>query len=42
MSEWESAVFSREQSKKAVDLYFREGITLKKVIAELGCPSESA
>lgn len=33
-------MFSREQRQKAVDLYFREGMTVRKVIAELGYPSE--
>lgn len=33
-------MFGEEQRQKAVDLYFQEGMTLKKVIAELGYPSE--
>ena len=34
-------MFSGKQRQKAVDLYFQEGMTLKKVIAELGYPSEA-
>lgn len=33
-------MFGREQGQKSVDLYFQEGMTLKKVIARLGYPSE--
>lgn len=34
-------MFSREQRQRAVDLYFSEGMTPGRVIAELGYPSES-
>ena len=33
-------MFGEGQRQKAVDMYFREGMTLKKVIAELGYQSE--
>ena len=33
-------MFGEAQRRKAVDVCFREGVTLKKVIAELGHPSE--
>ena len=36
----ESAVFGEAQRRKAVDVCFRGCVTLKKVIAELGYPSE--
>ena len=35
-------MFSMEDRRGAVDLYFTEGMTIRKVIAELGCPSEGA
>lgn len=37
----ESVVFSMEQRRRAVDLYFSEGMTPGRVIAELGYPSEA-
>lgn len=40
MSGLESAVFGEAQRRKAVDVCFRGCVTLKKVIAELGYPSE--
>ena len=35
-------MFSMEDRRRAVDLYFTEGMTIRKVIAELGYPSEGA
>ncbi len=33
-------MFSREDWRRAVDLHFMEGMTIRKVVAELGYPSE--
>ena len=35
-------MFSMEDRRRAVDLYFTEGMTIRKVVAELGYPSEGA
>ena len=35
-------MFSMEDRRRAVDLYVTEGMTIRKVIAELGYPSEGA
>lgn len=35
-------MFSMEDRRRAVDLYFTEGMTIRKVVAELGYPSEVA
>ena len=37
------SVFSMEEDRRrAVDLYFTEGMTIRKVVAKLGYPSEGA
>lgn len=33
-------MFSMEDRRRAVDLYFTEGMTIRKAVAELGHPSE--
>ena len=35
-------MFSMEDRRRAVDLYFTEGMTIRKVVAKLGYPSEGA
>jgi len=35
-------MFSMEDRRRAVDLYFTQGMTIRKVVAELGYPSEGA
>lgn len=35
-------MFSREDWRRAVDLHFMEGMTIRKVVTELGYPSEGA
>ena len=35
-------MFSIEDRRRAVDLYFTEGMTIRKVVAKLGYPSEGA
>ena len=35
-------MFSIEDRRRAVDLYFTEGMTIRKVVTELGYPSEGA
>lgn len=35
-------MFSMEDRRRAVDLCFTEGMTIRKVVAELGYPSEGA
>ena len=35
-------MFSMEDRRRAVDLYFTEGMTTRKVVAKLGYPSEGA
>lgn len=35
-------MFSMEDRRRVVDLYFTEGMTIRKVVAELGYPSEGA
>ena len=35
-------MFSMEERRRAVDLYFTEGMTIRKVVAEPGYPSEGA
>lgn len=35
-------MFSMENRRGAVDLCFTEGMTIRKVVAELGYPSEGA
>ena len=35
-------MFSMEDRRRAVNLYFTEGMTIRKVVAELGYPSEGA
>ena len=35
-------MFSMEDRRGAVDLYFTEGMTIRKVVAKLGYPSEGA
>lgn len=42
MSGLESVVFSDEDRRRAVDLYFTQGMTIRKVVARLGYPSEGA
>ena len=41
-SDWSPHMFSMKKVSRAVDLYFTEGMTIRKVIAELGYPSEGA
>lgn len=40
MSGLEVRVFSVEERRRAVDLYFSPGMTIRKVITEMGWPSE--
>ena len=35
-------MFSMEDRRRAVDLYFTESMTIRKVVAKLGYPSEGA
>ena len=35
-------MFSMEDRRRAVDLYFTQGMTIRKVVAKLGYPSEGA
>lgn len=35
-------MLSVEERRRAVGLYFTEGMTIRKTVVELGCPSEGA